>query len=290
MALHIGTAYNGDPEIAKWLKTKQFRNALSIGIDRDQLNEAYWLGLGTPGSSAPSPDTLYSPGPEYNKQWAQYDVAAANKMLDDIGLNKKDNEGFRLRTDGKGRLRLEITSVGGQFVEYTKISEMIVQQWRKIGIDAVVNELERNLAFTRDNSNENQIITWSNSGSEMLLLFPRHALPVDAAEAHMGMAYARWYASNGATGTKPEEPEMIRAMDLMRKAFATSGDEQVNISKEIWKIIVDQEWSIGIVGQSPAWLGVRIAKNNLGNVPARQMNAQHLRTPFSSQPVTFYFK
>jgi peptide/nickel transport system substrate-binding protein len=290
MALHIGTAYNGDPEIAKWLKTKKFRNALSIGIDRAQLNEAYWLGLGTPGSTAPSPDTLYSPGPEYNKMWAQSDVNEANKILDELGLNRKDSDGFRLRSDGRGRLRLEITSVGGQFVEYTKISEMIVQQWRRIGIDATVNELERNLAFTRDNNNENQIITWSNSGSEMLLLFPRHALPVDAAESHMGMAYARWYASNGATGTKPEEPEMLRAMDLMRKAFATSGDEQVNLSKEIWKIIVDQQWSIGIVGQSPAWLGVRIAKNNLGNVPARQMNAQHLRTPFSSQPVTFYFK
>ena len=34
----------------------------SLGIDRDQLNEAFWLGVGTPGSMAPAPDTIYSPG------------------------------------------------------------------------------------------------------------------------------------------------------------------------------------------------------------------------------------
>ena len=77
-------------------------------------------------------------------------------------------------------------TVGGQFVPYTQVGEMVKQQWKKIGIDVDVKELERNLAFTRDNGNENQMITWANDGSEMLFLFPRHALPVDAAESHMG--------------------------------------------------------------------------------------------------------
>ena len=34
-------------------------------------------------------------------------------MLDAIGLDKKDAEGYRLRRDGKGRLRLEIMTVAG---------------------------------------------------------------------------------------------------------------------------------------------------------------------------------
>ena len=91
-------------------------------------------------------------------------------------------------------------TVGGSFVPFTPVAEMIKQQWKKIGVDVDIKELERNLAFTRDNNNENQIITWANDGSEVLFLFPRHALPVDAAEAHMGMAFAKWYASNGASG------------------------------------------------------------------------------------------
>src|SRR5439155_1002795 len=114
--IHIGNSYEGDPEIAKLLKNKDFRHAPSLGIDRDQLNDA----------------------------------------------------------------------------------------------------------FTRDNGNENQMITWANAGSEMIYLFPRHALPVDAAEAHMGMAYAKWYASRGAAGKKPDDPEMLRAFDLFREAFGAS--------------------------------------------------------------------
>jgi peptide/nickel transport system substrate-binding protein len=289
-AIHIGTSFVGDPEIMKWLRTRDFRRALALGVNRDQLNEAIWLGVGTAGSVAPAPSTIYSPGPEYNKKWATHDVAQANKLLDGLGLTKKDAEGFRERSDGKGRLRLEMITVGGQFVEYTKIGEMVKQQWRAIGIDVDVKELERNLAFTRDRNNENQLITWANDGSEMLLLFPRHAIPVDAAESHMGHAYARWYASNGADGTKPVEAEMERAFDFLRKAYASDEAGQISNAKEVWKIITEEVWSIGTVGQSPAFMGVRLVKNNMGNIPERQANAQHTRTPWTSQPSTFFFK
>ncbi|MDR2588903.1 MAG: ABC transporter substrate-binding protein [Spirochaetales bacterium] len=289
-AIHVGNSYVGDPEIMKWLRNKDFRHALSLGVDRAQLNEAVWLGVGKPGSVAPAPDTLYSPGAEWNSKWATFDPDQANKLLDGLGLTKKDGEGFRQRADGKGRLRLELVTVGGQFVEYTKIGEMVKQQWRKIGVDVDVKELERNLAFTRDANNENQLIAWSTDGSEMLLLFPRHVIPVDAAEAHMGYAYAQWYASGGARGTKPDDPEMLRAFELIRKAYASDEAGQIASAKEAWKIIVEQTWSIGTVGQSPAFMGVRLVKNNMGNIPDRQVNAQHMRTPFSSQPATFYFK
>jgi len=290
VALHMGNSYEGDPEIMKLLRNKDFRHALALGIDRDQLNEAFWLGVGTAGSVAPAPDTLFSPGPEYNKKWAVYDLKQANELLDKVGLAKKDGDGYRLRSDGKGRVRLEMITIGGQFVPFTPVGEMIKQQWKKIGIDVDIKELERNLAFTRDNNNENQIITWANDGSEMLFLFPRHALPVDAAEAHMGMAFAKWYASNGAAGKKPDDPEMIRAFDLFRAAFGMNDEDRIKAGKEIWRILVEQTWSIGTVGQSPAFMGVRIVKNNMGNIPERQTNAQHVRTPHSSWPETFYFK
>ena len=290
VALHIGMAYDADPEIGKLLRNKDFRHALALGIDRDQLNEAFWLGVGTAGSVAPAPDTVYSPGPEWNKKWGVLDLKQSNELLDKVGLTKKDAEGYRLRADGKGRVRLEMVTVGGQFVPYTQVGEMIKQQWKKIGIDVDIKELERNLAFTRDNNNENQIITWANDGSEMLFLFPRHALPVDAAEAHMGIAFAKWYASKGQSGKKPDDPEMLKAFDLFRSAFGMKEEDRVKAGKELWKIIAEQTWSIGTVGQSPAFMGVRIVKNNMGNVPDRQTNAQHVRTPYSSMPITFYFK
>ena len=50
---HVNQSYTADPEIRKWLTNADFRRALSLGIDRDQLNETFWLGVGTPGSPAP---------------------------------------------------------------------------------------------------------------------------------------------------------------------------------------------------------------------------------------------
>ena len=60
--LQINQAYDADPEIAKWLHTADFRRALSMGIDRDQLNETFWLGIGTPGSVAPARRHAVQPG------------------------------------------------------------------------------------------------------------------------------------------------------------------------------------------------------------------------------------
>src|SRR5437899_11560627 len=95
-------------------------------------------------------------------------------MLDKIGLGKKDAQGYRLRSDGKGRLRIEIMTLGGQFVQYTQISEMIREQWKKIGIDLQVQEVERSLALKRTAANEQQLSAWNNDGSEHLFNIPLH--------------------------------------------------------------------------------------------------------------------
>jgi len=289
-ALLINTAYELDPEIAKWLNTRDFRRALSLGIDRDQLNEAFWLGLGTPGSAAPPEDVPINPGKEYRKKWSTLDVKQANALLDNTGLTKKDADGYRLRTDGKGRLHIELMTVAGQFTPFTQIAEMIKQQWQKIGIDGDVKELERGLSFAKSMAAEHQIIFWNVGGSENLYLFPRHVLPVDPAECHLGTPFCRWYASNGTQGKKPTNPEMLRAFELYRAAAGKKAPERTKIAQEIWKILVEECWVIGTVGLSPANMGVRIVKNTMGNIPERQTNAQHARTPNTSHPATFFFK
>ncbi len=288
--LQINHAYDADPEIAKWLHNRDFRRALSMGIDRDQLNETFWLGIGVPGSVAPSESTPYSPGPEWRTKWSTLDLKQANALLDKIGLAKKDGEGYRLRSDGKGRLRIELLTSAGAFIPHSQIAEMIKEQWKKIGIQADVKELERSLFETRMRSNEQQISIWANDGTELVYLFPRHALPVDPVEAKMGHPIADWYASGGKKGKAPTDPQLLKALELFRTANGKRQPERIKIAQEIFRIIVDEQFSIGTVGQSPATMGVRIVSRKMGNVPARQVNAQHCRTPGTSQPATFYFK
>jgi peptide/nickel transport system substrate-binding protein len=287
--LQINQSYRADPEIRKWLTSTDFRRALSLGIDRDQLNQTFWLGIGTPGSTPPAEAMPQSPGPEWRKKWSVHDPKQANEILDRIGLSKKDGEGFRLRTDNGERLRIQIQAVQA-FMPWPKQSEMVADQWKKIGIQAEVKELERNLAMTRVRNNEHHIMVWTNGGTELLYLFPRHAIPVDPTEAYMGPDYALWFASNGAQGTKPDDPELLKIYDLYRAASGLKEDGRTRNAQEIWKILVEQQYGIGVVGQSPALMGVRIVSNRLGNIASRVCIAQHCRVPGGSHPETWYYK
>jgi peptide/nickel transport system substrate-binding protein len=285
----LNQGFNADPEIGKWLRNKDFRHALALGIDRDQLNETFWLGVGTPGSVAPDESSPYSPGPEWRQKWATLDVNQANQLLDKIGLDKKDSEGYRLRTDNGQRLRIELVGVEGSFVPYPKIGEMMTQQLKKIGIqiDMVVNE--RSLMEKRRAGNELQTLLWGNDGSELLYAFPDHAIPARDGSP-MGPEIGKWYQSGGTAGMKPEDPQIIKALELFKAGFGQEEAERIKTAQEIWKIALEETWSIGTVGLSPAFMGVRIVKTNLGNIPARQFNGQHGRTPCAALPVTWFFK
>ncbi len=290
MIIKFNLNYDADPEIAKWFNTADFRRALALGIDRDQINETFWLGTGTPSSVVPADNNKYNPGPQYRKMWATLDVKKANEMLDKIGLSKKDAQGYRLRADGKGRLRIEIMTLGGQFVQYTQISEMIREQWKKIGIDLQVQEVERSLALKRTAANEQQLGAWNNDGSEHLFTFPLHVFPFElAAVASSGPLYVKWFHSAGAQGKEPE-PRMRELMEKWKKAFGVPEKERIQLGKDIWKIAAEEVYIIGVIGMGPASMGVRVVKTNMGNIPSRQYNSPDGKTPGISRPATFYWK
>jgi peptide/nickel transport system substrate-binding protein len=290
MIIKFNLNYDADPEIGKWFNTADFRRALALGIDRDQINETFWLGTGTPSSVVPADGNKYNPGPQYRKMWATLDVKKANEMLDKLGLSKKDGDGYRLRADGKGRLRVEIMTLGGQFVQYTQIAEMIREQWKKIGIDLTVQEVERSLALKRTAANEQQLGAWNNDGSEHLFTFPLHVFPFElAAVASSGPLYVKWFHSAGAQGKEPE-PRMKELMEKWKKAFGVPEKERIQLGKDIWKIAAEEVYIIGVIGMGPASMGVRVVKNNMGNIPSRQYNSPDGKTPGISRPATFFYK
>jgi len=239
----------------------------------------------------PADGNKYNPGPQYRKMWATLDVKKANEMLDKIGLAKKDAEGFRLRTDGKGRLRIEIMTLGGQFLQFTQIAEMIREQWKKIGIDLVVQEVERSLAVQRTLANEQQLAAWNNDGSEHLFTFPLHVFPFDlvGVVATSGPLYAKWFQSAGTQGKEPPA-RMKELMEKFKKAYGVPEKERIALGKEVWKISAEEVYIIGVIGMGPASMGVRVVKTSMGNIPSRQYNSPDGKTPTISRPVTFFYK
>lgn len=287
-ALMINQSYRGDEEIAKWLQNADFRRALSLGIDRDSINEVIFLGIGKPGSAVVAESSPFSPGPEYRQLWATLDTAKANEMLDAIGLTEKDAEGYRLRTDNGERLIIEVNPIPA-FIQFTAIAEMIKEDLAEIGIFINVVEQERGLVEQRRGANELQTFFWQNDGTDELYLYPYHALPV-ANTSGTGPGYGDWYSSGGTAGVAPDpDGSVAKVLDMFSTGLKATPEERIAIGQEIWKIITDEVWTIGTVGQSGAFMGVRVAKNNMGNLPSRQFNIQAGQTPNISRPSTFYF-
>jgi len=281
-------SYNEDKGIQKLIQNRDFRRALSMGIKRDQINEAIFLGLGVPGSSMIEESLPSTPGKEYVTKWATFDPDAANALLDKIGLSKKDSEGWRLRPDGSGkRLRIELAAPAAIGSDWDGTMELVKDHWQSIGIFADLKIQERSMFETESRANKHQIATWSNGGASALWLYPRHVLPINLVEAYMGPDIAVWYNSDGAKGTPPPYPEMKRALDLFVKGYGVGGEERNKLSQEIWKLVVDEVWQMGTVGQGA---GLSVVSNKMGNVPRRQCPAQHCRTPAVSHPPTWYFK
>ncbi|MCH8291996.1 ABC transporter substrate-binding protein [Candidatus Poribacteria bacterium] len=100
-----------DPVLRKIIGDRRFRIALSHAIDRDELNQLSYFGVGTPRQVAPPPLSPFHE-PEYERAYIEYDPETANRLLDEMGLSKRNRKGICLRPDGKPlQLLLRVTSV-----------------------------------------------------------------------------------------------------------------------------------------------------------------------------------
>jgi peptide/nickel transport system substrate-binding protein len=288
LGVALNLAYDADPEIGELLRSVDFRRALSMGIDRAQINETFLLGTGTVGAPVPADENKYAPGKEWRSKWATLDVAQANQLLDKLGYTQKDTDGIRLRKDGKGKVALEFLAVN-RLADFPSIAEMIKQHWKKIGVDLRIDTVAAALALTRIPANAAQM-TGNQTASEDVFLSPDTAVPGGRGfSAIMGAPYAQWWRSGGKQGKEPF-PTLKELMTLWDRGYAAAEKDRIEIGKQIHRLIVDQVFQIGLVGQGLSFYGIRLARTNLGNVPGRMVNAATIRTSANALPMTFYFK
>jgi len=123
------------------MRDVRFRRALSLAIDREELNQAVYIGLAKPSNNTiMERSELFKP--EYATKWAQFNPKAAEKLLDEAGLNKRGQDGIRLLPDG--RPATIVVEHASEETEDADALQLIGEFWRTVGIKMLVKPQTRN--------------------------------------------------------------------------------------------------------------------------------------------------
>jgi peptide/nickel transport system substrate-binding protein len=278
-------SYRADPEIAKLLATKDFRVALSHAINRGEIKDSAFLGLGEARQGMPAPWHPYFPGDEWAKKYTQYKPDEANKLLDGIGLSKKDAQGIRLLPSGKP-VSIEM-SVVPAFGEWKDVAQLIAKDWEKVGVKTVVQIRERALHFKMRDANELQTEMWNTTAG---FPYTGNAFPDVRNQPILttGPLFKQWYDTKGKEGMEPPPP-LKRIVELVDTGRTVGPEGQVKAAQEIYRIWADNVYEIGTIGLTPMIQGVVVINTRLQNVPKTLGNDWPLRSPGNARPEQFFF-
>jgi peptide/nickel transport system substrate-binding protein len=246
------------------MRDLRFRRALSLAVDRHEINQVIYFGLGIEGQNTLLPQSpLYRP--EYRSAWAQYDLNDANRLLDLIGL-KRGSGGIRQLPDG--RPAEIIVEDNGETSEQSDVLELIRDSWRQLGIRLFAKPSQLTLFRHRvfsgaammslDKGIENGLAT-----AEM----PPWELAPTTQQQLEWPKWGQYFETKGKAGEPPDLPSAIRLKNLYQQWLAATGhDQHIAIWREMLKIWADEVYSIGTVAGIPQPI---VVSDRLRNVPEK---------------------
>ncbi len=111
---------------------KRFRQALSLAINRQQIIDIVFNGVGEPAQLSPGRESFFH-HEKLHKSFTDYAPDRANQLLDAIGLTGRDARGYRTFKDGT-RMVWNFTLPEGELEGPT---ELIIEDWARVGIRAI---------------------------------------------------------------------------------------------------------------------------------------------------------
>ncbi|MEX1019579.1 MAG: ABC transporter substrate-binding protein [Litorilinea sp.] len=273
--------WNEDPALAEMIQNRDFRKALSLAIERSEINETYFLGAGREASFCPQDTPPFFNSDRWDEEFGRFDPEEANQILDALGLDQRDADGFRLLPNGDP-LQLAIDAVSGAFIPYPEIAESVGQTWAQhLGINLQVNPVERSLWTERMGANQPMMNIFA-TGDYNPEVLPR-LLPTE-----------RWAPVAAAWGSTPnpdpadyDGPQWIK--DLVLKHWEAVQEPDPQLRRQLFiegtEIMCDNQARLGMVVDVPD-LTV-IIKNNVRNVPFPIERNVYAQTPAHAYPETW---
>jgi peptide/nickel transport system substrate-binding protein len=272
-----------NPALRELFNKKDFRVALSLGMNRPEIIETVLFGQGEPWQQGPFADH-----PNYHEristQYLEFDPDQANALLDGLGL-ERGADGMRQMADGQP-VRFTIDVIPTLQPEHVDMLEMISQEWAELGVQMDVNPIERTFFYERtSNSNDHDAAVWGGQASWVPGEIPQQIVPVHH-DSRWGIPWSQWYNTGGAQGEEPPASVKER-MQLYDQAKATVDAEQRRaLIQQIADIAAD-EFEVFSVSKAIPTYG--IVKNDLRNVPKTMPSSWYYPTPAPALPQVWYW-
>ncbi len=237
---------HADPEWRALFRDVRFRRALSLAIDRDEINQVIFLGLATPANNTVLPDSpLFDV--DYQSRWTEFNPDLANQLLDEIGLTERDDDGVRLLADGRA-LEL-VVETAGEETQQTDVLELIHDTWLDAGIKLYTRLSQREVFRNRIYAGETQIAVWAgmDNGIPTPDFSPEDLAPVQQIQLQWP-AWGQYTETAGQAGEPTDLPSAQALLDLNESwRMAAGRGEREKIWHRMLDIHADQLFSIGIV-------------------------------------------
>ncbi|MBT5519402.1 MAG: ABC transporter substrate-binding protein, partial [Rhodospirillales bacterium] len=194
---------SADLEKRKVFGDLRFRQAMSVAINRAEINEVAFFDLGEAKQYigfSPPPSFV---DPKWLKYYAQFDQALANKLLDEVGMMDKDGDGNRELPNG------DTLVINMQFATQgvaTSVVELIAQHWSDVGIKTTSKEVTPDEFRSAQSANQLDVTIW-RKGQPLAIVLGNTELFLPPFENYFGsrngMLWAEYIDSDGAAGVKP---------------------------------------------------------------------------------------
>lgn len=264
MALYPNFHVN-DPEWRKLMREPRFRRALSLAIDREEINEILYIGLAIPGNN-----TVRSLSPLYKEEYrttnANFDLRRANRLLDDLGLTGRNSAGFRLLPDG--RPMTIVVETAGENSEEVDALQLIADTWKKIGIKLFAKPQTRDILRQRIYAGEAMMTVWA--GLENGVARPT-SNPSDLAcltQAQLWCPkWGQYRETRGASG-EPVDLDTVKRLNELVGIWERAVDPKVQEAawREMLELHARYQYTIGIVS---GVLQPVVVSPKLRNVPKK---------------------
>jgi len=264
----------------------RYRRALSVAINRRDINKVIFFGLAKESGNSALPESpLYD-----DKQaglWMDQDKGLANRLLDEIGLTKRDHEGIRIFPDGR---RLEFTvETAGESTEETDILDLIKQDLVDVGIKIYPRSTQRDVFRRRILAGQTVMSAWVGMDNALVAsdMEPDALAPTSASQFN----WPRWgqhLESGGREGEAPDMPEVKELVRLYKEwRMSATRDQRRAIWHEMLRINAEQLFTIGVVNGT---LQPIVVSKTLRNVPDKGLYSFEPGAFFGRyMPDTFWF-